>query len=125
MSKNYIASAIRTENRDFEGIGARLSNPSNIRISHAAIGMVTEAAEFLDAYKKHGFYGKALDNVNLKEEIGDMLYYIAIACDELGITFEEAMATNIAKLQARYPQKFTLDNAVNRDLEKERVILSK
>jgi hypothetical protein len=40
-------------------------------------------------------------------------------------TFEEAMATNIAKLQARYPQKFTLDNAVNRDLEKERDILSK
>ena len=123
-SKEYKNNALRTESNDFKAISSRLDN-SKIRLLHAAMGFQTEAAEFTDMLKKHIFYGKKLDEVNLKEELFDMTWYMAIALDELGYTFEEGFQTNIDKLKARYPEKFTEDNANNRDLDTEREILEK
>lgn len=48
------------------------------RILHGAIGMMTEAGEILDIFKKHIFYGKPVDVAHLKEEIGDFFWYLAI-----------------------------------------------
>ncbi len=56
---------------------------------HAAIGLVTESAELLDAYKKHMFYGSKLDMVNVKEEIGDCFWYVALACETLDRDIKE------------------------------------
>ncbi|MCF8060126.1 MAG: nucleoside triphosphate pyrophosphohydrolase family protein [Bacteriovoracaceae bacterium] len=122
-SKNYIQDAIRTESTDFQSMDQRLGENGTKRLLHAGIGLATEAGEFLDALKKHIFYGKELDRVNLKEEMGDIFWYMAIACDELGVEFEPLMERNIAKLKARYGEKFTENKAENRDLESERVIL--
>jgi hypothetical protein len=41
------------------------------------------------------------------------------------IDIERGMKNNIAKLQVRYPEKFTEENAINRDLEAERRELEK
>jgi NTP pyrophosphatase (non-canonical NTP hydrolase) len=90
---------------------------------HYTDGLVTESGEIKDMMKKHIAYGAELDFVNLREEIGDLFWYIARICDLQNWTFEEIMDININKLQARYPEKFTLDSAVNRDLENERKIL--
>jgi len=114
---NYIEQAKRTESTVFNVEGG------DDRLLHAGIGIATESGEFLDALKKHIFYGKALDRTNLKEELGDLLWYIAIAMDELGTDFDEVQAVNIAKLTARYPDKFTLEAAEHRDLTTERAIL--
>ncbi len=122
-SKEYIQDAIRTESTDFSAMNDRLTVDGTKRLLHAGIGLSTEAGEFLDALKKHIFYGKELDRVNLKEEMGDLFWYLAIACDELGVEFEPLMETNIAKLKARYGEKFTEHKAENRDLETERTIL--
>jgi len=73
--------------------------------------------------KKHIFYGKSLDEVNLKEELGDKLWYTALALDELKSSFAEVFTLNITKLESRYPNKFTEYSALNRDLIKERKIL--
>ena len=121
----YIRSAVRTESKDFDSIADRMTTKEVIRLNHAAMGMVTEAGEFLDVLKKHIYYGKTIDKVNLAEEIGDLCWYIAIACDELHVDLENIMETNIAKLKARYPNKFTSEDAINRDLETERKILEK
>ena len=115
---DYIRDALRTESTVFK------IEKGDDRLLHAGIGIATEAGEFLDAIKKHVYYGKTLDKVNLREELGDLLWYIAIAADELKTTFEELQATNIAKLRARYPEKFTEELAENRDLEKEYNILT-
>lgn len=123
-SEKYLKSALRTESNNFESINNRLDN-EKIRLLHAAMGMQTEAAEFTDMLKKHIFYGKPLDEVNLKEELFDMTWYMAIALDVLGYTFEEGFKTNIDKLKARYPEKFTERAATNRNLSKEREILEK
>lgn len=121
----YIRSAVRTESKDFDSIADRMITKEAIRLNHAAMGMVTEAGEFLDVLKKHIYYGKTIDKVNLAEEIGDLCWYMAIACDELHVDLEDIMETNIAKLKARYPNKFTSEDAINRDLETERKILEK
>lgn len=92
-------------------------------ILHGALGIVTEAGEIADAVKKSIFYGKPFDLVNLQEEIGDCFWYLAILAKEAGLSFEAIMEQNIAKLKARYPDKFTEHHALNRDLEHERNVL--
>jgi len=125
QNKDYKEAALRTESNDFEAIQKRISSKRNIRLLHAGIGLATESGEFLDALKKAIFYGKELDRVNLQEEIGDLLWYCAIALDELGGDFDSTMSINIQKLKARFPNKFTEEDAENRNLDKEREILEK
>jgi len=101
----------------------RFSHPKKVRLIHAAMGMCTEAGEFQDQLKRHLFYGKPLDCVNLAEEAADCLWYIALACNALGISMEEIAKRNIEKLRTRYPDKFTEYDAEHRDLAAERKIL--
>jgi len=124
-SKDYIKNAVKTESIDFKSMDERLSKDGLKRLLHAGMGLSTEAGEFLDALKKHIFYGKELDRVNLAEEMGDVFWYCAIVASELGINFEDVMDKNIEKLQARYGEKFSEEKADSRDLTKERDILEK
>lgn len=101
----------------------RATDPNTIRLLHAAIGIFTEAGEVLDALYGHIFSGSPLDLVNLFEEGGDVFWYMAILADALGVTFEQMQETNIAKLRARYPEKFNEGRATVRDLPAERQIL--
>lgn len=115
--KDFIQQAIRTESPNYY--------PPNPRVLHASMGLCTEAGELLDALKKQMFYGKELDVVNVKEEAADCLWYLAILFDELDTTFDEEQQRVIAKLQARFPSKFSQEDALNRDLDTEREILGK
>ena len=131
-NKKYSEEALRTNTPEYlkvtqriRGIESELSLEKSIDLLHASMGLVTEAGEFQDALKKHLFYGKNLDKVNLREEIGDILWYCAIALKALDSDFESVMATNIAKLKMRYPDKFTEESAIIRDIDKEREILEK
>ena len=119
----YIKDAIKTESIDFASIYKRIMREEVIRILHASMGLSTEAGELLDAMKKHIFYGKKLDIVNLQEELGDIFWYAAQLADAAGFTFENTMEKNIAKLKARYPDRFTEKDAVVRNLDVERKIL--
>lgn len=115
---NFIQEAIRTESGQFH-----CADSKDRRLLHAGVGLVTEAAEFLDVCKKHIFYGKDYDFINMKEELGDLLWYMAIALDVLGSDFQTEMARVIAKLKVRYPERFTEHEAVYRSLELERKCL--
>src|SRR5690606_9763332 len=93
------------------------------RIQHGAIGIATEAGELLDALKKHLYYQRDLDIVNVREELGDVLWYVALVCNAIGVDMGQVMEANIDKLRQRYPEKFTSEAAMNRDLESERKAL--
>lgn len=95
----------------------------SIDLLHAAIGCATESGELLDALKKSMFYGKQLDVVNVKEELGDMLWYITLAASALGVSVTELMIQNTRKLEARYGKVWSVDMATNRNLQEERTIL--
>ena len=116
-NKEYVKQAISTLSNGFHK--DKVSND----LLHAAIGIATESGEFLDALKKSLFYGKDLDKVNLREEMGDIMWYIAIACHALDTDLSTVMDVNIAKLRARFPNKFTNEAALTRNLDKEREIL--
>jgi NTP pyrophosphatase (non-canonical NTP hydrolase) len=122
-SEKYIEKVLEKENDDFEGIAERLQGTRIVRLLHAAIGLSTEAGELLDAIKKHVFYGRELDVTNVIEELGDACFYLGIGLDETGITWEEIFQRNMDKLDGRYKDKFTEDEAINRDLDAEREIL--
>lgn len=101
----------------------QLFAPNLLDLLHAGLGLATEAGEFVDAIKKHVFYGKPLDMVNLQEELGDVLWYIGFICQRNGWSMEKIMEQNIKKLQIRYPEKFTQSDALNRELGAERHVL--
>jgi NTP pyrophosphatase (non-canonical NTP hydrolase) len=122
-SKNYVQNVLRTDCPVTPELVDRISNPQTIRLIHAAFGLATESGEFLDMLKKHIFYGKPLDLVNAKEELGDTMWYVGMAIDVLKTTLDEVMTINIDKLKLRYPEKFTEHHAENRDLESERNLL--
>lgn len=93
------------------------------RILHGMIGMATEVGELQDAVKKHLIYSKPLDMVNVMEECGDVLWYVALTLHAADYTFEDCMQRNIDKLRKRFPDKFTSELANNRDLDAERSAL--
>lgn len=119
----YVNLAIKTENRDFITIFPRIKSAQFIRLDHASKGMITEVGEFVDELKRWEFYGKSYTTTSLVEELGDLMWYVAVACDALGVPLEQVMEKNIAKLKARYGDKFNEEGALNRDLRMERTIL--
>ena len=68
--RDYVKNAVKTESRNFEDIRNRMTSVQNQRLLHAGIGLATESGELLDALKKHIFYGKELDAVNLGRRNG-------------------------------------------------------
>lgn len=121
--KEYQDLALLTESNDWNKIRDRLNYPATIRLLHSCMGLTTELGELTDVLKKHIFYGKEVDIVNLKEEGGDLLWYLAILFNTLSTTFPEEMERNINKLEARYGDKFNELEAINRNLDRERKIL--
>ena len=87
-------------------------------LTHAAMGLAGEAGEFTDCIKKYAIYGQSLDSINAAEELGDVLWFVALACNTLGISMEFIADQNIAKLQKRYPEKYSDQHAELR-LDKE------
>lgn len=121
--EQYQRDTIVTDLMDYGPVFERLQNIRTIRMLHSAMGICTEAGEFMDMLKKHILYGKPLDVINAQEELGDTMWYIALALDEMKTTFGYIKERNIAKLKARYGDKFTEHAALNRDLDKERKVL--
>jgi len=96
---------------------------SNVNIIHGIIGAFTEAGELLEAMRTAINSGQPFDKVNLKEEVGDLFWYLAVIAHECGFNFEGAQRVNIAKLRARFPDAFTEHDANNRNLGVERQVL--
>lgn len=127
----YQVLASRTE-CDQEAASRRWHNANQLdhsnfgtRLNHSVIGLMGEVGELAGALEKYFQYGLYFDRVNIYEELGDCLWYLALACNTLGISLEEVMQKNIAKLQQRYPEKYSDSLAAeqNRDREKERQVI--
>lgn len=120
----YLVLSEVTEKKFPEGMSL---TQEQAEILHAAMGLVTEAGEIMDAVKKHLIYGKPFDWTNLNEELGDQYWYLAIAHRHLlrkqGVLPSDTMVTNIDKLKERYPEGYKDADALVRNLEAERQIL--
>ena len=83
-------------------------------ILHATLGMTSEAGELASSIKGWMVYGKDLDVKNIVEEMGDIMWFIALMCKTLNISMEDVAVNNIAKLYERYPEKYSDEDAVAR-----------
>ncbi len=81
----------------------------------AALGLAGESGEFADAVKKYRYHGHQLDYAHLIEEVGDVLWYCALAARELGVTLEDVANENVLKLERRYPTGFDAQRSIYRD----------
>ena len=105
------------------GAGAQLDGPVGTPrldpfLLHAVLGILTEGVELFQA-----IHNEPLDQVHLLEEVGDVEWYLAIVYRYLQRLPEDARERNIAKLRRRFPDRFTEEGALKRDLQVERQAL--
>lgn len=93
------------------------------RIIHAAMGISTESGEVMDILKKHFIYRKPIELSRFADEIGDLMWYCALMLDACGYSFPQVMEANIAKLKARFGDKFSADAALSKDRDAEQKAL--
>lgn len=82
-------------------------------ILNAILGLSGESGECADIVKKHEFQGHELDLNKLKDEASDIMWYIALLAEGLGVTIEDIAVHNVEKLKKRYPEGF--DSKISTD----------
>ena len=98
-SKDFVNLADRMV--ELDGQGANIE-----RLLTSAVGISAEGGEFTEIVKKMVFQGKPWNDDNrehLVTELGDIMWYVANACMALEISFDDVIATNVKKLEKRYP----------------------
>ena len=85
------------------------------KIQNGCYGMNGEAGECIDILKKHEFQGHNLDTDALVKELGDVAWYLALACTAMGITMSDVLERNIDKLRKRYPEGFDANKSIHRE----------
>ena len=104
---------VMMELRDYQFLANRTAKDLGFRdgLIHAALGVTGESGEFADAVKRVAIYEGVPDRANMVEELGDLLWYIAYACEVLGEPLEIVARDNIEKLKKRYPEAYSDFNA--------------
>lgn len=84
-------------------------------LGNGVLGLAGECGECCDIVKKYKYQKHDLDKEHLKDELGDVLWYVAETASALGITLEEVAQFNLDKLHARYHgEKWSKEDDVNR-----------
>jgi len=86
-------------------------------LNAAALGLNGEAGEIADHVKKVMFHGHPLDEETrdkIAKEIGDILWYCAMASRGISLELGEIARMNVEKLKQRYPDGFSTENSLNR-----------
>jgi NTP pyrophosphatase (non-canonical NTP hydrolase) len=107
---------------DPESLGVSTLLP--VRVNHGVLGLAGEVGELAAAVERWLYYGHELDVVNVAEEVGDCLWYLAELCNAVGFSLSSVMEANIRKLRARYPDRYTDAQTADRDPVAERRALS-
>ena len=84
------------------------------RLVVSALGLAGEAGEFANLVKKMTAHGHPFDPESLKDELGDVLWYLAEAATAVGLNLEDIASHNVDKLIKRYPEGFSEEHSINR-----------
>jgi NTP pyrophosphatase (non-canonical NTP hydrolase) len=75
-------------------------------LEYPTLGLTGEAGEVANIVKKiqRDFDGELTDEIRekLKDELGDVLWYISACADELDLTLQEIAEYNVGKLAKRH-----------------------
>jgi NTP pyrophosphatase (non-canonical NTP hydrolase) len=95
---NYQQAALRTINPSLD---------ARDRLLDASAGLAEEAAEVLGLVRKRVFQNNEIDPARMTEELGDVLWCLAVTADSLGVSLSDVARANQAKLAARHPNGFS------------------
>ena len=73
---------------------------------YCAMKLAEEVGELSGMLAKHYWHGKAFDRENLKEEVSDILWYLANIAHSNGFTLSEIATFNIDKLEKRHGKSY-------------------
>jgi NTP pyrophosphatase (non-canonical NTP hydrolase) len=94
---------------DYQRAALRTINPDlsdRDRLLDAGAGLSEESAEVLGLIRKRVFQQREVDEARLIEELGDVLWCLAVASSSLGISLSNVAAANLSKLADRHPGGF-------------------
>ena len=91
---------------------------------HALYGLSSEVGEILGLHQKV-HQGHPMDDMALRLEVGDALWFLAELCDVYGWDMDEVAMMNIQKLGVRYRDKFTPEESLARVDVKRKPVRSK
>ena len=107
---------------EYQRLAMRTASPEGLAttstmLNNAALGLAGESGEIADHVKKVMFHGHPLDDATrdkIAKEIGDILWYCAMAGQGIGLGLAEIARMNVEKLKKRYPEGFSTGNSLNR-----------
>lgn len=102
----YQKLAARTINHDLD---------ASQQLLNGCMGLCGEAGEVIDILKKHLAQGHSLDCEKIKDELGDVMWYVAQTATALNIDLDDVAIYNISKLGKRYPVGFDSNRSINRE----------
>lgn len=100
--------------RDFTEIDHHDFDPAKVtpQLIHAMLGIAAEAGELVEDAAR-AMCGEELD-ANINRESGDIDWYQELLALVSGQSTDENRRQNIARLQKRFPEKFSEDDAITR-----------
>lgn len=114
---NY-SDMVRKLAKDGEAI-RKVLTPMDCHLWHMATLAMTEVGELADAIKAHVIYRRPLNMENVLEELGDLEFALEGIRQAFGITREDVIDANTAKLAVRYEGFTYSDDAANRRADKD------
>lgn len=106
----------------YQELAQRTSNPALDLKGHlfnGVLGLAGEAGECADLVKKHYFQDNRPIMHLLEDELGDVLWYMAETAAAIGVTLEEVAQHNVDKLRRRYPEGFSADRSLHREVNED------
>jgi NTP pyrophosphatase (non-canonical NTP hydrolase) len=94
---------------EYQSAALRTANPAltpDQRLLDAAAGLAEEAGEVLGLVRKRAFQQRESSRDRFAEELGDVLWCLAVTADALGLTLDEIARANQRKLEQRHPDGF-------------------
>ena len=108
--EEYQRQAVRTAMIDRHAVSGQVE---------LALGLGAEAGSVSRIFKKvvRDDIGVAEQSEQLKDELGDVLWYVAVLSDGIGLRLEDVAEANIDRTQDRYPSGEELSEVDLPDLE--------
>jgi NTP pyrophosphatase (non-canonical NTP hydrolase) len=100
----YQELASRTARKDVKGK----------KLAEYGMGISGESGELTDYLKKVVFHQHQMDREHVREELGDILWYLSNTAKLCGWTLEEVATFNVEKLMKRYPDGFSSQDSIKR-----------
>ena len=103
--------------QEYQELAMRTKNNDLTREQHlidGVLGLCGESGEVSDMLKKHLFQGHDFKKDDLINELGDVMWYIALICESQHLSMNGIMVRNIDKLEKRYKDGFSVEASINR-----------